>query len=104
MVGDTADGIEERLGAEYGDYARRAAGAIENVANKIAGKDPDELIEDTRNFVRNSPGIALAGAAVVGFVVARLVKSGLATERGRRRRLMLKPVDPGPAQPERPDR
>ena len=79
MVGDTAPGVEERLGTEYGDYARRAAGAIENVANTIADKDPDELIEDTRNFVRNSPGIALAGAAVVGFVVARLVKSGLAT-------------------------
>ena len=80
MVGDTADGIEERLGPEYGDYARRAAGAIENVANSIASKDPDELIEDTRNFVRNSPGIALAGAAVVGFVVARLVKGGLAKD------------------------
>ena len=80
MVGDTADGIEERLGADYGDYARRAAGAIENVANTIAEKDPDELIDDTRNFVRNSPGIALAGAAVVGFVVARLVKSGLAKD------------------------
>jgi ElaB/YqjD/DUF883 family membrane-anchored ribosome-binding protein len=79
MVGDTAGGIEERLGPEYGDYARRAAGAIENVASTIAEKDPDELIEDTRNFVRNSPGIALAGAAVVGFVVARLVKSGLAS-------------------------
>ena len=78
MVGDTVPGIEERLGAEYGDYARRAAGAIENVANTIAEKDPDELIEDTRNFVRNSPGIALAGAAVVGFVVARLLKTGLA--------------------------
>ena len=80
MVGDTAPGIEERLGPEYGDYARRAAGAIENVANTIAEKDPDELIEDTRNFVRNSPGIALAGAAVLGFVVARLVKSGLAKD------------------------
>jgi ElaB/YqjD/DUF883 family membrane-anchored ribosome-binding protein len=80
MVGDTADGIDERLGEEYGAYARRAAGAIENVANNIATKDPDELIEDTRNFVRNSPGIALAGAAVVGFVVARLVKSGLAKD------------------------
>lgn len=80
MVGDTAPGIEERLGPEYGDYARRAAGAIENAANTIASKDPDELIEDTRNFVRNSPGIALAGAAVVGFVVARLLKSGLAKD------------------------
>ncbi len=79
MVGDTAPGIEERLGPEYGDYARKAAGAIENVANRIADKDPDELIEDTRSFVRDSPGIALAGAAVVGFVVARLFKSGLAS-------------------------
>jgi ElaB/YqjD/DUF883 family membrane-anchored ribosome-binding protein len=77
MVGDTAGGIEDRLGPEYADYARRAAGAIENVANTIAEKNADELIDDTRNFVRNSPGIALAGAAVVGFVVARLVKSGL---------------------------
>ena len=80
MVGDTAPGIEDRLGAEYGDYARRAAGAIENVANTIAEKDPDELIDDTRNFVRNSPGIALAGAAVVGFVLARLLKTGKAPD------------------------
>lgn len=80
MVGETAPGIEERLGAEYGDYARRAAGAIDNAANTIASKDPDELIEDTRNFVRNSPGVALAGAAVVGFVVARLLKTGLARD------------------------
>jgi ElaB/YqjD/DUF883 family membrane-anchored ribosome-binding protein len=81
MVGDTAAGIDERLGSEYGDYARRAAGSIENVANAIAEKDPEELIEDTREFVRNSPGIAMAGAAVIGFVVARLVKSGLSASR-----------------------
>jgi len=80
MIGDTAAGIDERLGEEYGEYARRAAGSIENVANQIASKDPDELIDDTRNFVRNSPGIALAGAAVVGFVVARLLKTGLASD------------------------
>lgn len=79
-VGETAPGIEERLGPEYADYARRAAGAIENAATALAEKDPDELIDDTRNFVRNSPGIALAGAAVVGFVVARLIKGGLADE------------------------
>lgn len=77
LVGDTADGLDERLGEEFGDYARRAASAIESTANSIASKNPDELIEDTRNFVRNSPGLAVAGAAIVGFVVARLVKSGL---------------------------
>lgn len=77
LVGDTADGLDERLGQEYGDYARRAASAIESTANTIASKNPDELIEDTRTFVRNSPGLAVAGAAIVGFVVARLIKSGL---------------------------
>ena len=77
LVGGTAEGLEERLGAEYGDYARKAATAIEDVANKLASKNPDELIDDTRDFVRKSPGVALAGAAIVGFALARLVKTGL---------------------------
>ena len=77
LVSDTADGLDEKLGAEYGDYARRAGTAIEDVARKLAAKDADELIDDTRNFVRKSPGVALAGAAIVGFALARLVKSGL---------------------------
>ena len=81
MVGDTAGGIDERLGEEYGEYARKAADAIDRAAASIGNKDPDELIDDTREFVRRSPGVALAGAAVVGFVLARLVKSGLATDR-----------------------
>ena len=85
MVGETATGLDERLGAEYGDYARKAATAIDDVANSLASKDPDELIEDTRNFVRKSPGVALAGAAIVGFALARLVKSGFDDARGRNR-------------------
>ena len=85
LVGDTAAGLDERLGEEYGDYARKAATAIDDVANSLASKNPDELIEDTRNFVRKSPGIALAGAAIVGFALARLVKSGLDDARGRNR-------------------
>lgn len=80
LVGETAPGIEERLGSDYGDYARRAASAIENAANALADKDPDELIDDTREFVRNSPGLAIAGAAIIGFVVARLVKTATARD------------------------
>ena len=77
LVGDTASGLDERLGEEYGDYARSAAQTLENTANRLASKDPDELIDDTREFIRKSPGVALAGAAIVGFALARLVKSGL---------------------------
>lgn len=80
LVGDTASGLDERLGEEYGDYARRAAETLENTANRLASKDPDELIDDTREFIRKSPGVALAGAAIVGFALARLVKSGLSRD------------------------
>ncbi len=69
--------LDERLGEEYGEYARRAAGALEDAANNISAKNPDELIDDTREFVRKSPGVALAGAAIIGFALVRLVKSGL---------------------------
>lgn len=90
LVGDTAAGIDERLGEEYGDYARRAAETIENAANSLASKDPEELIDDTREFIRRSPAVALAGAAIVGFALARLIKAGLSSgsdeerESGRR--------------------
>ena len=77
LVGDTAAQLDERLGEQYGDYARRAATTIEDTANRLASKDADELIDDTRTFVRNSPGVALAGAAVLGFALGRRVKSGL---------------------------
>ncbi|HXG99947.1 MAG TPA: hypothetical protein VNI79_06005 [Sphingomicrobium sp.] len=77
LVGDTAAQLDERLGQQYGDYARQAATTIDETANRLAAKDADELIDDTRTFVRNSPGIALAGAAVIGFALVRLVKSGL---------------------------
>src|SRR5438045_4260428 len=45
LVGDTAAGLDERLGEEYGDYARKAAGALEEAANKASAKNPDELID-----------------------------------------------------------
>ena len=82
VIGDTAAGIDERLGTEYGDYARKAASSLEDVASRLAAKDADELIDDTRAFVKKSPGVALAGAAVVGFALVRLIKSGLDSARG----------------------
>ena len=82
LVGDTAGNIDESLGAEYGDYARSAAKYLDDTAQKFAAKDPDELVDDVRNFVRKSPGMALGAAAVVGFALARLVSAGFDAERG----------------------
>jgi hypothetical protein len=77
LLGDTAASIDERLGSQYGDYARQAAEAVERAATGLAGKAPEELVEDARGLVRKSPGIALAGAAILGFALVRVVKSGL---------------------------
>jgi ElaB/YqjD/DUF883 family membrane-anchored ribosome-binding protein len=84
LVGDTASSLDDRLGEEYGAYARKAATALEDAANRIAAKDPDELIDDTREFVRQSPGVALAGAAIIGFALVRLIKSGLDQRKGNK--------------------
>ena len=86
LVGDTAANLDERLGQEYGDYARSAAASIEKAASSLAAKQPDELFDDARSFVRKSPGIALAGAAILGFALVRVVKSGLDTDTSARKR------------------
>ncbi|WP_265562839.1 hypothetical protein [Sphingomicrobium arenosum] len=82
LVGDTAGSIDEQLGAEYGDYARSTARYLDETAQKIAAKDPDELVDDLRGFVKKSPGIALGAAAIVGFALARVIQSGFDAERG----------------------
>jgi ElaB/YqjD/DUF883 family membrane-anchored ribosome-binding protein len=71
-ISDTAPVIDEKLGVQYGDYARAAAGALETSAEKLAAKDFVDLGEDVKTFVRKSPATALGLAAVTGFLFARL--------------------------------
>jgi len=78
LVGDAAGQVSERLGEQYGGYVRQAADAVSGLAETLRSKDPDELFDDARNVVRSSPAIAIAAAAAVGFLMARVVKSGLA--------------------------
>ena len=77
LVGDAAAQVSEKLGDQYGGYVRQAADAVSGLAGNLREKDADELIDDARNVVRSSPAIAIAAAAAVGFLVARVVKSGL---------------------------
>lgn len=77
IIGDAARSIDERLGSEYGDYAHRASGAVSDFAGKVKDKSVDELVDDTRDFVRKSPTVAIAAAAVVGFAVMRVLRTGL---------------------------
>ncbi|HWI85865.1 MAG TPA: hypothetical protein VNT42_06010 [Sphingomonas sp.] len=76
-VEDAAAEIDAKLGAQYGEYARRAAASIGNFSDSFRDKDVDELFADARELVKKSPAIAIGTAAALGFVVARLARSGL---------------------------
>lgn len=77
LMRDAAGSVDERLGEQYGQYARSAANQISSLAESIRGKQVDDLLDDAREFVRKSPAVAVGLAAGVGFVVVRLLKSGL---------------------------
>jgi hypothetical protein len=83
VVADTAESIDQRLGGDYGEYARRASDAVAGFADTLRQKDVDELYDSVRTAVRKSPGIAIGVAAVVGFTLVRLVKAGLSEDEGR---------------------
>ena len=74
-INDNAGTIDEKLGVQYGDYARTAGKTLQDVATRIDEKDLGELGEDVRTFVRKSPGAAIGIAAVAGFFLARLLRS-----------------------------
>jgi hypothetical protein len=77
VVSDAADSIDQRLGGDYGEYARKASDAVAGFADTLRNKDVDELYDDVRSAVRKSPGLAIGIAAVVGFTLVRLVKAGM---------------------------
>ncbi|MDA4835074.1 hypothetical protein NY536_26950, partial [Enterobacter hormaechei] len=82
LIGDAAAQVDEKLGAQYGDYARQAAGTVSRFSDQVKGKDVDDLVEDVRSFVRESPGVAVGVAAALGFAFARLVQSGIDGNKG----------------------
>ncbi len=77
LLTDAAGQVDEKLGSQYGGYARSAADSVSGFADQVKAKDIDELFDDARELVRKSPAIAVGAAAAIGFVVARLVQSGV---------------------------
>lgn len=81
MINDAAGTVDDKLGEQYGQYARTAADKVSGFSEGLKAKELDELIEDARGFVQKSPAIAIGTAAALGFVLVRLLQSGLSAER-----------------------
>jgi ElaB/YqjD/DUF883 family membrane-anchored ribosome-binding protein len=73
VVGESAPQLDERLGEPFGDYARKAARSLQETSAKLDSKSLAELGEDAREMVRKNPGLAVGLAALLGFLLARLL-------------------------------
>lgn len=62
------------------DYVRSTGQRIDRLADDLRDKSAGELLSMATEFGKKQPLILLAGAAVVGFALSRVVKAGLATE------------------------
>lgn len=76
MVGNVAGALDEKVGPQYGDYARKAADAVSGLADSLKSKDIDDLLDQARTFVRQRPAVAIGAAAALGFVLTRIVRAG----------------------------
>jgi ElaB/YqjD/DUF883 family membrane-anchored ribosome-binding protein len=74
LITDNAGVLDEKVGVRYGDYARTAAKSVQDAASRLDEKSIDELGDDAKEFVRNSPAVALGIAAAAGYLIGRILK------------------------------
>lgn len=77
-IGETIESnagvIDEKLGVQYGDFARGAAHTLQSTAAGLDAKDIPEIGEDIAGFVRKSPVKALGIAAIAGILITQLFR------------------------------
>jgi hypothetical protein len=77
----TAQAIADQVAGDIpavAEYVRGAAQKIDRLANDLREKKVGELLTSATEFGRSQPVIMLAGAALVGFALSRLIKAGVA--------------------------
>jgi hypothetical protein len=74
-----SDGRPDQAGP-LAEYAEQAANWLDGAASHIEERGLEGLATDVVDFARRRPGVFLAGAAVVGFGVGRLIRSGAVTD------------------------
>ena len=61
------------------EYVRGAGQRIDRLASDLRDKKVGDLLTAAAEFGRSQPVIMLAGAALIGFALSRVVKAGVAT-------------------------
>jgi hypothetical protein len=68
-----AEGRVEEAGP-LGGYVRQAGERIDGMASRLEEQGVDGVVSDVQDFARRRPGLFLAGAAVAGFAVGRMIR------------------------------
>ena len=61
---------------------QQVAQQTRDLATRLEGREPRELLEDVRRFARRRPGTFLLGALAAGVVAGRLTRAGKAAQDG----------------------
>jgi hypothetical protein len=81
-VARTAEALADTVAPDspaIAEYVRGAGQKIDRLASDLREKKVGELLNSAAEFGRSQPVIMLAGAALIGFALSRVVKAGVAT-------------------------
>jgi hypothetical protein len=70
---DLENMAQERTGLAS-DAAREVSQRARSFGEQLDGREPSELLDELRAFARRRPGMFLAGAAISGIIVGRILR------------------------------
>ena len=72
---ETAHQLRRQDQYSVAQYADKAADQLERFSGYLRENDVDQLLDEVRNFARSRPALFLGGAAALGFLGTRFLKS-----------------------------
>jgi hypothetical protein len=78
-----SDDLREQGQPLVAEYSRYAADGLDSMARSLDRRDFDGIVEGVEDFARHRPVAFLSGAMIVGFALARFMKSSSARRHQR---------------------
>lgn len=72
---ETGQQLRKQGQGPVAQYADRAADQVERLSGYLRETEVDEMTNEVRSFARRSPALFLGGAAALGFLTTRFLKS-----------------------------
>jgi len=82
-LGRAAESLEQDHEGKPARYVREGYQALDDWANKVRTREPDDLVHDLGTLSRRQPALVLGGFALLGVMAARFLKAS--SERAERR-------------------